>query len=245
MRLAAFVGGMTAFVMRLSFLTEDNKIRLESWARLRCLPDTFMIVDELEVVGGVLKTMPRSLKHFQAAMGNNLRNWKADRQICERGWLQFVSVDELSILLGVVAAAEKRRSECNERFRTIIRAEAKRRQLLVKAKRDDELKAAVQKLQTIVAKRTRASFELLAAGVFASRNALAERRAAKRRSFDRERFNRPDVSMQYSIDELDECGSWHEVKRRRLATYTDWKLKEEAALERIARQKADALLFDM
>ena len=243
LRLAAFVGEMTAFVMRLPFLTEENKIRLESWARLRCLPDTFMIVDELDVAGGVLKTMPRSLKHFQAAMGNNLRNWRADRQICERGWLQFVSVDELSTRLGVVAATEKRRSEYNERFHTIIiPAEAKRRQLLAKAQRDEELKVAVQKLQTIVVKRTRASFELLAEDVLASRKALAERRAAKRQAFDQERFNRPDISMRYSTDELDECSSWHEVKRRRLTTYTDWKLKEDAALERIAKQRADELL---
>ena len=246
LRLAAFVGEMTAFIMRLPFLTQENQIRLEAWARLRCLPDTFMIVDELEVAGGVLKTMPRSLKHFQAAMGNNFRNWRADRQICERGWLQFVSVDELSTLMGVVAATEKRRSEYNERLRTsIIPAEAKRRQLLAKAQRDEELKIAVQKLQTIVAKRTRASFELLAEDVFASRKALAERRAAKRQAFDQERFNRSDVSMRYSTDELDACSSWREVKRRRLTTLPDWKRKEEAVLERIAKQKADELLFYM
>ena len=67
-----------------------------------------------------------------------------------------------------------------------------------KAQRDEELKVAVQKLQTIVVKRTRASFELLAEHVLASRKALAERRAAKRQAFDQERFNRPDGIAQMS-----------------------------------------------
>lgn len=236
---------MTAFVMMLPHLTAEGQMHLESWARTRCVPNTFMFVETLGVAGGVLKREPRSLKHFQASMGNNLRNWNVERQICERGWLQFVTVDELSFHLGLVAASEKCRSKYNEWLRGVaIPAEIERRKKLVEAERDEKLQIAMQKLQAIVSKRAKASFDILATDILKARGKLAERRAVKRQLFDQERFKRPDVSMQYSTMELDECENWAEVKRRRLTVYPTWKIKEEEALERIARQKADELLFE-
>ncbi len=235
---------MTAFIMKLPYLTADGKNRLESWARHRCIPGTFLVVEELDIAGGVLIRAPQSLKHFQATMGNNLRNWKVERQICERGWLQFVSVDELSFHLGLVAASERRRQNYGEWLRNVaIPAEMQRRKDAWEAERNVSLQAAVQKLQAIVAKRTRGSFDILGAKVLEARGHLAEQRMEKRRLFDQDRFKRPDVSMTYSDAELDECDTWADVKRRRLATYAPWKLKEEEHLERIATQKADVARY--
>ncbi len=152
--------------MHLPRLTPRGQSRVESWAKTRCVPDTFKMVDELGVTGGILKREPRSLLHFQAAIGNNLHNWGVDRDICERGWLRFVSVEDLSHELGLVAATERRRRDYNKWFHDIvIPNEVLRREQQAQTDCFLKIQSGLERLQRVFSKRTREAFDTLAADI--------------------------------------------------------------------------------
>ena len=191
---------------------------------------------DLVVAGGFFDPLraPASLKAFQRLVGNNLSNWGVERPHYERGWLQYVTPKAWYLELTT-------RAEREAEARGLV-SQATTKALRTARRLEDERQAkvcqAVQALQHLVGRRTKAGFERLAKEVQERRDAQAAVREAKKRVFNAERFDLPELPVDYAEEELDTCQTWQEVKRRRAEhPQPAWKDREDARLARVARER--------
>ena len=228
-----------AFVMYLPFGTPPEKIeKLEHWgsARFRNFKVSEQPDRDLVVAGGFFDPLraPASLKAFQRLVGNNLSNWGVERPHYERGWLQYVTPKAWYLELTT-------RAEREAEARGLV-AQATTKALRTARRLEDERQAkvcrAVQALQRLVDRRTKVGFDALAEKVQERRDAQAAVREAKKRVFNAERFDLPELPVDYAEEELDTCQTWQEVKRRRVEhPQPAWKDREDARLARAARER--------
>jgi hypothetical protein len=226
-----------AFVMRLPFGTADDKLeKIKQWGSKNFV--RFKVSSNYErdlvVAGGFFdpRRAPKSFATFRSLVITNLKNWKVDRPHYERGWLAFVKPADWEL---EVKTKEEVKEEARSLVQGAVAVATRRIQRLVDA-RNGRIHRATGLLQGILDRRRQAGVDALAVEARQRRAALEEARAAKKRAFNSERFNLPDSRVSYSAEEMDECQTWQDVKRRRREhPQAAWKEREDARIAQIDR----------
>jgi hypothetical protein len=229
------------FDMPLSGVSAETRSKVEAWGCKKfprfCMCDK--PEDDLIVAGGFFGKVPKSFKAFQRLVATNLKNWGADRGETwyERRWLRLVCPLSWRV---ATTTREERTKEVRTLLYSLVDDAVKESRKRADA-RDDRRRLGVQKLHQLVERRTKPAFEALAVHVRSKQKELAEARESKKRAFNSERFGLPEARVSYSPEELDECESWPDVKRRRRTHPQEaWKEREDAKLAQVDRERAES-----
>lgn len=235
---AVFVFG---FVARLP----AGRIPDQMWAWGRARFERFRVetANGTTVVGGLhfKGQQPRSLKHFQRLLNNNLTNWGYEgRPKYEHGWLRFVSRADFGRSLRcprvrmrwpalrqrvLESPAQKEAARLRERRRVLNGGSLKPGQASM-----GDCALATEIFDGLCA---------LTAERRATRNANRETKCSQ---FNLERFGTEvgaEVRLQdgYSEDELDFCQTWAEVALRRGPPRSKQQMRERAQIVKICREQ--------